>query len=290
MLARSIGDVIRRGRGRVFAAVAPTFAEADIAAANLECVISTGGTPAPRKGFHFLAPPAAAGELARAGIDVVSLANNHTLDWGVPALLDTLERLDAEGIAYAGAGGDRAAAREAVIVERNGLRVAFLSYLDHVPDRSGWRASDWAAGPDTPGLAIADPEIVAIDVAEARRTADVVVVSFHAGFEGDTTPSTRQRELARSATGAGAALVLGSHPHILQPGVLRGRSFVAYSLGNFVFDGFTPPFHDSAILDVTLTRDGVADVRWIPVLLEDGIPRLASGRDAERILRRVDSR
>jgi len=285
MLARSVGDrIVAEGPAVPFAGVAQTLGSAGLLVANLECVISELGEPQP-KAYTFRAPPAAADSLALAGVDVVSLANNHSLDYGFEALSDTRQRLADRQIAAVGAGDNEAAAHTPVVVERNGLRVAFLAYVDvPVETRSGFDTRTWIATADAPGIAWADVEQISADVAAARAQADVVVVLLHFGFESRTQVTTAQRAEAHAAIDAGAALVLGSHPHVLQGVERYNGGLIAYSLGNFVFDGFTFPENYSAIFAATLTRDGVGEYNWIPVVMEEGVPRLATPEEAPNIL------
>jgi poly-gamma-glutamate synthesis protein (capsule biosynthesis protein) len=285
MLAGTVGErIIADGAAAPFAGVAPVLTEADLLVANLECVISERGEPQP-KAYTFRAPLAAADALALAGVDVVSFANNHSLDFGFEALSDTRQLLAERGIAGAGAGADEAAARAPVVVERNGLRVAFLAYVEvPVETRSGFDTRTWMAAADAPGIAWADPEHITADVAAARAQSDVVVVLLHFGLEGRTEITRAQRAEARAAIDAGAALVLGSHPHVLQGVERYNGGLIAYSLGNFVFEGFTLPENYSAIFAATLTRDGVGEYDWIPVVIEEGLPRLATPEEAPHVL------
>lgn len=287
MLAQTIGRRIERdGLLAPWAGVVDTFAQADVVFANLECTISDGGTPA-HKSFTFRAPPAAADSIVAAGIDVVSLANNHAIDFGVPALRDTIAALDARGVGHAGAGEDADQAHAPVIVERNGLRIAFLAYVARLSERTGFATRQWAATQDQPGLAMARPAEVARDVTAARTQADVVIVSVHGGREYHKLPARSQHAVAQAALKAGASLFIGHHPHVLQGYQRTDQTLVAFSLGNFVFDQFEGRPNDSVILDVTLTADGVSEVRWIPVVVRNGFPHLAEGEDADRILARV---
>jgi poly-gamma-glutamate capsule biosynthesis protein CapA/YwtB (metallophosphatase superfamily) len=255
--------------------------------ANLECVISTRGDPWPSKRIHLRAPLAAADSLSAAGVDVVSVANNHALDFGADAFGDTLRALDAERIAYAGGGAEDRAAHAPAIVTRNGLRIAFLGYVLPFTSRPSFSTLEWAATAQRPGLAIGTPRQVRDDVAAARSVADLVVVMVHGGVEYRPRPNSAQRELAQAAVDAGASLVLGHHPHVLQGYARRGNTLVAYSLGNFAFSRFRGASNDSAILDVTLTADGVSSVNWIPVVIEAGIPRPAVGAEIDRVMRRL---
>jgi len=288
MLSRSIGAALQRNpRDTPFAAVAAPLLEADVTVGNLECAIGTGGRPAP-KAYTFLAPPAAAVSLRDAGFDLVSLANNHSLDFGTRALSSTLDLLAAQGILTTGAGMDESTARRPALMEVNGLKLAFLGYVDVPIERGGFNTASWRATAQRPGVVWADPRIIAADVAAAREQADVVVVLLHSGYEDQATPNPIQRRAARAAIDAGAALVLGAHPHVLQGVERYNGGVIAYSLGNFVFDGLGGPRAESAILNVTLSREGVQSFTWTPVALRAGRPTLASGQQARAILAKLE--
>lgn len=281
MLGQSIGSrIVLYGAGAPWRGVAGYLNHADLVLANLESPISNRGTPWPKK-YIFRAPPAGADSLVAGGIDVVNLANNHTLDYGATAFGDTLAALAAHGVGHIGGGRDEAAAHAPLVVERNGLRIGFLGYaLYFAPGTKG----QWAASAGQPGVAVGTPEIVSREVAALRRQVDVVIVAFHGGRALSPGPTRRVREFARAAIAAGAALVVGHHPHVLQ-GYSRGNStLVAYSLGNFVFDEFTGLPNDSAILNVTLSADGVQSFAWIPIVIEGGFPRPARSVEIARIL------
>jgi poly-gamma-glutamate synthesis protein (capsule biosynthesis protein) len=273
MLDRSIGRRILAGEATTLLAdVAPVLATADIAVANLETALSDLGAPQ-AKGYTFRSPPEAVDTLLGAGIDVVGLANNHALDYGPEALVDTAARLAAAGIASAGAGANESAAREPALIERNGIRVAFLSYVDTAAEGSYSRGT-WDAAPDLPGVAWADTAEIDADVRAAGDVADIVVVLLHCGIEYSQTPTDLQRTYARAAIDAGALLVLGTHAHVLQPVEEYGGGLIAYSLGNFVFDGFDGVANDTAILLVTIEGAAITSWELVPARVVDGIPRL----------------
>jgi poly-gamma-glutamate synthesis protein (capsule biosynthesis protein) len=272
MLDRDVGvRIVSEGPRVVFNAVAGLLTEADLAVANLETPISDIGTPQ-AKSYTFRSDPASVASLLMGGIDVVSLANNHALDYGPDALLDTVERLRAVGIETAGAGADGASAAAPAIVERNGLRIAFLSWVDTPPEGPGYSAETWSAGPLTPGVNWASLDAITAGVQAAREQSDVVIVLLHCGIEWSTVPSDLQRMYAQAAIDAGAALVIGHHPHVLQPVEEYGDGLIAYSLGNFVFDGFWGEGNVSAVLQLTLTREGVESWDMVPVDIVDGLP------------------
>lgn len=276
MLARSVGQrVVSDGPEAVFEEpVAAILRDADIAAGNLESPVSERGEPQV-KGYAFRAPPAAAGALEAAGFDVLSLANNHALDYGREALQDTVQLLRDRSEAAVGVGPDLATARSAMVLERGGLRIAVVGLVDAPEEGAGFSRRTWEAGPDGWGVAWADEESVTASVEAAARSADVVVAMLHFGFEYHSVPSARQRALARRAIDAGATLVVGSHPHVLQELEVYGEGLIAYSLGNFVFDGFDGSANDSAILRVDLTREGIRGWELLPVTIDDGgLPHL----------------
>jgi len=273
MLARSVSSwITEESPAGPFAHVRELLLATDVTVGNLECVLSERGRAEP-KGYTFRAPPLAANGLAQAGFDVLALANNHTLDYGVDALLDTVDALRGAGIEPVGAGRDDTEAYAPVVVERDGVRLAFLSFGE-VPNEAGYDMTLWTAASDKPGIAWVDEERLAAGIERAQADADIVVVFFHFGNEGWSSPSARQRTVARAAIDAGANLVLGTHPHVLQEVEEYEGGLIAYSLGNFVFDGFEGVANESAILFVTFGADGLPGWRMEPVWIGwDGLPR-----------------
>ncbi len=261
----------------LWTSAAPLLRAADIAIANLECAISTRGTPEPKE-YTFRADPTSVRGLAGAGVDVVSVANNHSLDFGVDAFLDTLRHLRRGGIEPVGGGRDLDSARRPVIRTVGGLRAAFLAYSDIRP-------SGFDATPSKPGAAPARAELAA-DVRRARRSADLVVVYFHWGTELAQTPDGRQRTFAAVALEAGAAVVLGAHPHVLQPLERRGRRVVAWSLGNFVFAANSAGTTATGVLTLGLDARGVRWTELVPAKI-DGVRPVLDEQRAQRTLRRL---
>jgi poly-gamma-glutamate synthesis protein (capsule biosynthesis protein) len=167
-----------------------------------------------------------------------------------------------------GGGANLAKARRPAVVEAGGLAIAFLGYSDVVP-------AGFAATSNSPGTAIADAEAIRADVRSARRRADVVVCWFHWGIELAALPSERQAQLASACLNAGAKVVLGAHPHVLQPIVKPARGLlVAFSLGNFVFPAASPRTERTGVLEIDLASDGVRGYRFRPATIVDGQPRL----------------
>ena len=247
--------------------IAPTLRRADITTGNLETAVSTRGV-AEIKEFTFRGTPEALPPLCtRAGFDVLTLANNHAVDFGRDALLDTIRYVRAAGMQTIGAGANDVRARRPAVVERGGLKVAFLGYSDVNP--TGFNATA-----DEPGTAAAEVDAIRTDVRAALRRADVAVCFFHWGTELHPQPDGRQQLFASTCLNAGAKLVLGAHPHVLGPLSRPTRhSLVAWTLGNFVFpsSGVTAR---TAILQVALDSTGVRTYRLLPVRIDGFRPRL----------------
>jgi poly-gamma-glutamate synthesis protein (capsule biosynthesis protein) len=271
-----------------FERVAGLLQDADVTVANLECALTDRGMEQV-KAYTFRVSPRFAGGLAEAGIDVVSLGNNHTADYGPEGVADTLAALDAAGVTHAGAGMDEAFARRPALVQTQGLRIAFLSYTDIMENTF--------AGPDSAGVALASVDAIDADVRAARATADVVVVSLHSGVEYTDAPQPDQQQLARAAIDAGALLVLGHHPHTLQGWERYGGGLIVYSLGNFVFDldnddlvNLGPRAFQTIVLYVTLRAGEILGVRAEPVVIDpdEDRPVPATAEEASAILTRLE--
>ncbi len=259
---RFIGDVLMEAPWRrpppppagLFAQVREALRSADVVICNLESPLTDSTATTPHKnralvaaGRDFIlktASPEAAAALAEAGIRVASLANNHVMDYTERGLRDTLDRLRAAGILAVGAGENRQAAEQVRVVKVRGLRVGFLSFSDVVP-----RFAD--AGEERPGIASSkDVARMRGAIRLARPQADFLVVLFHWGRELARRPTPRQRVLAFAAATAGADVILGAHPHVLQGLGCEARVPVVYSAGNFVFPTSRPGSQNSAIFEI----------------------------------------
>ncbi len=258
----------RLGPRHPWSGVAGVLRSADIAFGNLECAVSGRGAPVPKE-FNFRGrPDHLAAAVRYAGLDVLNLANNHAGDFGSLALLDTLRAVRRAGAVPVGAGASLAGARRPRVVRRLGLRVAFVGFSDIGP-------ASFFASPGRPGTSSATVPAIVASVAAARRSADVVVATFHWGVERSMSEDARQRGLAQAAVGAGASAVIGAHPHVLQPvRRLPGRRLVAYSLGNFVWAAGSPASARTAILRLSLSARGVERARLLPAVIEATRPRL----------------
>jgi len=213
--------------------------------------VATSGAPVD-KVYTFRAAPSTL-PLLRQHFDAVSVANNHSGDYGSEAFRETLEQLTAARMPYFGGGRNLREAHAPLVLEKRGLRIALLGYDEYHP-------RSFEAGPDHPGVAWAEDEQIVLDIARARRAGARVVLPFlHWGWENEATPSARQRELAHTLIDAGADAVIGAHPHVTQGVELYRGKPIVYSLGNFLFDLLDRPANASGwVLQLMLDRHGVA--------------------------------
>ena len=227
---------------------------ADLAFANLEGTISDQGTDM-KSLYSFRMDPGTAPALAGAGLDILSLANNHVGDWGRSAYIDTLARLKENEIHYAGGGINEVEAETPVIIEKNSTKIGFLAFSDVGP---AWME----AKGETAGILLAsDPRFDEI-IQNAARQVDFLIVSFHWGDEYQPKHNARQEYLAHSAIDNGAKIVIGHHPHVIQDIEIYKEGLIAYSLGNFIFDqSWSKPTMQGLLLQVKLWKDGAMDIK-----------------------------
>lgn len=263
-----------------FGSISSTLSAADLAMINLETAVTPRGTPEPKR-YHFRAPARAYDAVKAAGIDVVSIANNHALDYGRVGLADTVQAAKAAGVPAVGAGADAAAAFAPWMTEVRGTRLAFLGLSQVFELWSQWRATDGRAG-----IAMARdlPRALAA-VRAARQQADVVVVYVHWGDAGDPCPTGEQRALATELANAGAGIVVGTHAHLLLGDAWTGNTFIQYGLGNFLWRSNDSYSNDTGVLQVTLRGSAIEKTELLPALIsrKTGQPELAAGQDAARI-------
>jgi poly-gamma-glutamate synthesis protein (capsule biosynthesis protein) len=286
MLDRTLGDILLEGDLIYpFEEVANLLRKADLTIGNLESALGDLGAPV-NKSYTFRAPPNAAQALAIAGFDVLSLANNHALDYGPLALEDAIHSLDHRGIATVGAGANESIAHTPYLNQINGITVALLAYVDVPVEVRGFDTRTWIATSKTAGMAWADPDRIQADITAVRQQVDLVVVLLHSGYENVLEPSPPQRDAAHAAIDAGANLVLGHHAHVLQGVEFYNDGVIVYGLGNFAFEDGGPP--ESAILNVWLDQHGVRQLAFLPIMIEtDGQPRVADMGEAIDIRRTI---
>ena len=267
MVAETPGELIARGEDP-FQTFAALLSSHDVRIGNLECVVATTGT-AEEKPYTFRADPRTLPVLKR-HFDAVSLANNHSGDFGKAAFAEQLALMDKAGLPYFGGGRDATAAHAPWIVERNGVRIALLGYVEFKP-------RSFEADASRPGVAWSgEDDDVIEDIIAARRVhrADIVIPFMHWGWEDEPDPSPRLRAFARRMIDAGADMVVGGHPHVTQGAeYYRGKPII-YSLGNFLFNGFdTPATTTGWVLSARVDRTGVVDWRTHVARLDaNGVP------------------
>lgn len=267
MVAETPGELIARGEDP-FQPFSALLSSHDVRIGNLECVVATTGT-AEEKPYTFRADPRTLPVLKR-HFDAVSLANNHSGDFGKAAFAEQLALMDKAGLTYFGGGRDATAAHAPWIVERNGVRIALLGYVEFKP-------RSFEADASRPGVAWSgEDDDVIEDIIAARRVhrADIVIPFMHWGWEDEPDPSPRLRAFARRMIDAGADLVVGGHPHVTQGAeYYRGKPII-YSLGNFLFNGFdTPATTTGWVLSARVDRTGVVDWRTHVARLDaNGVP------------------
>ncbi|MDD2337985.1 MAG: CapA family protein [Geobacteraceae bacterium] len=284
MLAGSaLSTLSREGYAYPFAATAPILVDSDIVIGNLETPIAREGMEFTEKKFRYKADPKAASAIRKAGFSVLTLANNHIMDFGARGLAETLQNLQKEKILYTGAGRNLAEARIPSLVERNGQKIAVLAYSLTNP-------VEFYARLNQPGAAPGYPQYFLQDIKKARNSADYVVVSFHWGAEGASFPKSYQVEVAHMAIDAGADVVVGHHPHVLQ-GIERYKGrLILYSLGNFAFGSMSRNADTSMIAKIVLDR-GVREVELFPLNVMNADvryqPLLLKGARGKRVISRL---
>ncbi len=269
------GDAIRAG----LPSIRDALGRADLTVVNLETAVTDGGAAADKQ-FAFRAPASTLPALKDAGVDVVSLANNHGLDYGREGLVDTLAAARAAGMPLVGLGEDEDAAYAAHVAEVEGQRIAVLGATQVL---DGQFVEAWTARGDTPGMASAKrAERLVEEVRRVRADADTVVVYLHWGEERNPCPLPRQQELAQQLVDAGADVVVGGHAHVLLGGGMLGQAYVDYGLGNFVFTGSRrEETLKSGILTLTVRGRSVEQASWTPAVLRSGAPHLLEGEAAQ---------
>ncbi|MET7424209.1 CapA family protein [Dactylosporangium sp. NPDC005555] len=266
-----------------FGPIASQLSAADLTIVNLETAITSRGTEEP-KTYHFRTTPVAIDALKAAGIDAVSIANNHTLDYGRVGLLDTLDALRAASFPAFGAGADADAAYRPWLTTVRGVRIAVLGF-----SQVGELASSWAPGPAKPGIAMAfDTARATAAVAAARSQADLVIVFNHWGDEGNSCANPAQKAFAGRLSAAGADLIIGAHAHTLQGSGWLGPTFVAYGMGNFLWYG-TSKSTETGVLRLTVRDRAVTKREFLPAVVSDtGRPTLLTGAAATKLSQRYD--
>ena len=269
---------------------------ADLAVVNLETALTERGAPIGKE-FHFRAPATALDTLAEAGVDAVSMANNHGADYGSQGLRDTLAARSSSPIPIVGIGADADDAFAPATLTAKGLRVAVFG-ASQVFEMT---LANWSADADSPGIASASPVTrLRSAVQRAARTHDLVVVFMHWGLDYQQCPDSLSASTARTLDAAGADIVVGGHSHRVNGAGWLGRSYVSYGLGNFVWWRSREPDSRTGVLRLTVdveaargsarhTQPAVTAAAWTPMLIgADGIPRTPGKADTVRLQRLWD--
>lgn len=258
----------------MLAPMMPLFEGADLSMLNLETAITERGTPAAKE-FTFRAPATAFDALRAGGIDVVTMANNHGLDFGPEGLQDALAASAASGFPVIGIGQDAAEAYRPHTTIINGQRIAIIGATQVLDDHliAAWTDTD-----TQPGMASAkEVDRLLAEVRAAREVADTVIVYLHWGLERETCPTDVQKGLAPQLLEAGADIVVGGHAHRVQSAGRMGDGFIAYGLGNFIWQREDGVSGESGVLHVTATGRQIDSYEWRPARITNGIPTPLEG-------------
>ena len=273
LLARGVGQYMaKHGAEYPLEKTKAAIADSGIAFFNLECPLSKRGV-AQRRQFLFRADPALAKMVHAGGFDVACLANNHTLDYGRRAMMDTVEAVRKAGMTAVGAGKDRKDALQVRVVESNGLRVGFIAYTD-LPSSGVVRLAD------RPTVAGVNTDEIPAQVKKAKEKCDVLAVSFHWGIKYMKRPTERQRKLAHLCIDNGADLILGHHPHVLQTVEVYKDRPIVYSMGGFVWDPKLKDTDKSAIYVFELRKSAAILTKTVPIRIVKCRPLLVQARKA----------
>jgi len=225
--------------------------------------------------------------LKELNFSILSLANNHMLDFGQKGLLNTLKILDENKIQYVGAGQNYQEAHQYKILEKNGIKFAFLAYNDSdvVPKTD-------EAAESRPDTALMDVEALKKDVARARAAADFIIVSMHSGTEYQERPNSRQIEFGHAAIDAGADLVIGHHPHVVQKVEKYKNGYIFYSLGNFIFDQmWSEKTKEGAAIQISFSKNEIKNIKILPLIIENfSQPKIISQKDGPEIFQKIINR
>ena len=248
---------------------------ADIMMVNHEFQFSTRGEPMEDKQFTFQTDPKNVQILLDLGIDIVSLANNHSLDFGQDALQDTFVTLDEAGILYAGAGDSKERAEELQVIEVNGKKFGFLAATRVIP------VAGWDVRNKQPGLFTTYDDTRLVErIRESKEECDFLAVYVHWGIEREEYPEEYQNVIAKHCVEAGADVIIGAHPHVLQGIEFIDEKPVFYSLGNYIFNSNIPK---TMLVKVVIKADDTVEYSLIPAFATNGQTQAMEGAEAEEI-------
>ncbi|HHU50516.1 MAG TPA: CapA family protein [Firmicutes bacterium] len=285
-LGNWIEEYIQKDPSYPFLHITSILGQSDLLIGNLEAPLSLKGEVYVEKTYTLHCHPQAVQVLTAGGFDAVTLANNHIMDFGPSALMETIAVLTKHNIKYAGAGADINQARTPAYLEKRGFKIALLAYNNTLP-------LEFNASNHTPGTAQGRWEYIEADIKKAKAAADLVIVSFHWSAELLKEPKPYQRSLARLSIDSGADLVFGHHPHVIQGIEIYKNRVIAYSLGNFIFSSYSKKVKDSIILQVRMAKDGPREVTIFPINVDNHQvvfrPKPLTGHDAILVLEELSA-
>lgn len=256
------------------------MANADIVMVNEEFPFSLGGVKAPDKQFNFRVDPLYTRILTDMGVDLVTLANNHALDYGTEALTDTFEALEAANIAYVGAGADKERAMQPYVVQAGQRNYGFLAASRVIP------VTDWNVENQQPGLLCTyDSKLLREAIKKAKETCEFLTVYVHWGIEKSDSPQDYQKQLAREYIDAGADLVIGAHPHVLQGIEYYNGKPIVYSLGNYIFN---QEIVATVLLKVRVTPDNQPLLQLVPASASGAKTQEMGSEEAEELYQYIE--
>ena len=272
MLGRSITNKGSKNNYKnMFSGVSDLWKDSDYVAGNLECVLLDNASDYEKndKEIHINAETKTANVLKENGFTLVSLANNHLADFKAKGVVNTLDTLDKVGLKHVGAGRNLTEAAEYDIQEINGVKIATIAVSDIIP-------KDFAARDSKAGILTTKTLKYYQAVKDASEKADLVIANIHWGVEYGMTETEAQQQLARNLINWGIDVVIGSHPHVLQPVEKYGDGIIFYSMGNFVFDQGWSRTKDSMVLNYYVDEDGNCSFEITPIRIKDGYPEVTN--------------
>lgn len=272
MLGRSITNKGSKNNYKnMFSGVSDLWKDSDYVAGNLECVLLDNASDYEKndKEIHINAETKTANVLKENGFTLVSLANNHLADFKAKGVVNTLDTLDKVGLKHVGAGRNLTEAAEYDMQEINGVKIATIAVSDIIP-------KDFAARDSKAGILTTKTLKYYQAVKDASEKADLVIANIHWGVEYGMTETEAQQQLARNLINWGVDVVIGSHPHVLQPVEKYGDGIIFYSMGNFVFDQGWSRTKDSMVLNYYVDEDGNCSFEITPIRIKDGYPEVTN--------------
>lgn len=275
-IGHGVGSSLKNKKsGLLFSNVSDVLKKGDITFGNLESVLSDLDIDKNSiNSVSLRGSEKSINEITSAGFNVVSIANNHILEHGEASLKRTNELLHQHGIQGVGVSDTKFDSRKLFVMEIKGIKIGFLAYC-LIRDRTAYCSVD-------------DPYEIVKDVEDASANVDVLVVSMHWGNEFIRKPSSQQAELGHAIIDAGANLILGHHPHVLQGVEEYNGGIIAYSMGNFVFDMWQKKMRESMILSLSLSKEGIEEFEIIPVAIgKDFKPSPLNGSEKEKLMGQI---